>query len=150
MSILFLNVSTEEAVKRLQLLIMEGYKLKDDISADYNLVRDESGLIEMQLPEWSLKYQEWQKKVLLDLEAIYVTPINAYIVRDEHSSLVKTGIPSRLSNIFMDMQVKLTKLNEYLMFILQRIDGKITINGDIVLRDKIEVTGEDNKIVTKN
>jgi hypothetical protein len=148
MSISFLTVTAEESIVCLQNLIVSSFNLKDKILAEYDSILTEQTQVDAKLNDWTQEYSAWLGGALQELQRIYQSPVNAYIVRDEQSIYVKTGIPKVLGGILLSLEVKTKKLNEYLNFILQHIDGKITINGDIILRDKFEVSGERHKIKT--
>lgn len=147
MSLPFLKISPEEAVTKIQDMILAGYQLKDAINNEHEQARIAGGsaLVDAAL-NWSQRFNVWIKESIAKLNDIYESQVYAYNFRDATpaAGAAMVGNVTR-SNVVLGVQSRIERLNEYEKFIRGHVPIEINAGRDIYL-----INGDGADVRTRN
>lgn len=140
-----MKVPAEEAIASIQNLILSGYKLKEDVEAEYAELRTNQAEVMKAAEGWKVTYAKWVRESMEALDKIYESPVYMYNFRDASptSGMAMVGNVVR-SNIVLNTQSRIEKLNEYEQFIRTRVPITVVINGD-----QYSINGDNNRVKSK-
>lgn len=145
MAIPYLKSQPEEAIQILDKLIVDGYRLKDQINTEYKSKR--MNLDQNIIDTWKNLVNDWTISCINELKTIFVSEKESFNFRD--AAISPTGINGEniyWNSINNQISARIGKLNEYDQFIVQHFH----INIEVVGRDKIVQNGYDAAINISN
>lgn len=141
MSIPYLKITPEEAVQKIDHLIIEGYQVKDNINSDY--FENASDVSDGSIEKWSSQALTWANTCIEELEMIYISQKEAYYFRDATSlPYMRVGTNAKWNGIVNQIEARLEKLKEYDDYIRKNFN----IHLEFVSGDKIVQHGSDSEI----
>ena len=154
MPIKYLEVSAEEAVKRLTKLIEEGYKIKIGMDSEYTTLKQEKGGIDNSsviesIEKWEVVANKWFSEAIAELFKIYTSKRMGYEFREAHPTigLISKGNSMKWSTFSRNLGTKIDKLNQFDDFIKR----EFRIEIEYIAGDKFDNygTGNQTKSTTK-
>lgn len=147
MSLEYLKIAPEEAVKVLEEQIVKGYQLKDDLHKDYS---QDSNISGERITAWRERLNSWTQDVIQKLQDIYLGVRQAYNFRDaKKDGLTRININVDFENIIKTLQSRIDILNSYTDFIFNHANISITAGRDanvqIGNQPKMEVKNDTSK-----
>lgn len=147
MSLLFLKINPEDAVSKIQDMILEGYQLKDSVGNEHEQAKASGGASIVDIaPSWSQRYNTWLSSCIMTLKEVYVSEVYAYNFRDAGSfkAMTLVGNPT-FSNVVLGIQYRIEKLNDYEGFIRGHVPIEINVGRDVFINN-----GGKSNVRTKN
>lgn len=141
-----LKVTPEEAIHTLDQCTVDGFKLKQSITAEYRSFKtqtDPNFHTDHAIPGWQERLREWMRDVAAKLEAMYISQKYAYIFAEttDHSALSLIGENDKWYSLMKTLQARIDVLIEFENFINQNFQ----VHYEVVLGDKYQQDGDGNK-----
>jgi len=143
MSLPYLIIEPEEAIKIIDDCIVKGYKVKDVIKNEYYTNKSE---VNERITNWRAISNNWTKETIDHLARIFVSQKELYNFRDAEPPFSATSENTQFIGIVSYIKARLDKLNEYDKYIRQQFNVSIEVVG----RDKIIQTGSNSTIDINN
>ncbi len=144
MGIPYIKVEAEVAVRILDELVVQGYKLKDNINSAY---RDDPNMTPQSMVHWHWRVIEWSTHCWMELKGIFVSQKELFEFRDAPSPFDKNSGNLSVRSAMWNCSIKTieghtSKLMEYDRYIREHCEIKV----EIVHGDKITQKGTRNSI----
>ena len=143
MALKFLNVSPEKAVKIIRECISKGWKLKEELFVDYDSSNKRSQLVN--LDKWSKVSREWINNTYKKLNEIYSSKVEPDNFINHRATYYNIGISQDCGDIVIQLEGKISNLNQLYLFIFQHSNIQINTKGDVIFQ-----YGNDSRVEIKN
>lgn len=145
MELPYLKIEPEKAIQLLDSYLVQGYQKKDQINSEYN--QNKATITPELINKWDQIATQWSQQTIMGLQNIFVSLVNAYNFRDaEISPFIIVGENKDWNNIIKYLDSKIKILNQYNAEIKTYFNIKVEVIG----RDKVTVSGSNNKLKIKN
>ncbi len=145
MGLPYLKVQPEEAIQVLDECIVSGYKIKDQINAEY--FQDRSTVNGEKITRWRDQSHAWADDCLKKLANLFVSQKELYEFRDAPvSPLMRVNTNVDWNEIINKHEAWVKRLTEYDRYIRNEFNVKVEVVG----RDKIVQYGDNPTVDIKN
>jgi hypothetical protein len=132
MTIEFLRVTPEEAIRQLRSLIEEGYQIYNSIKQEYLTLSDEHARI-TKIPEWQTQVNTYYQQCSHQLTSIYTSSLYWDELADVEIMDAEFGEIKAFTEIRRFLRARIQILRKNYDFIIQHSNARFTIEGNLQL-----------------